>query len=458
MFQYLFLLLAMLLCFAVGAFKFKLPIGLAMAISAILGTILAGEGIPIRHLVEGAFGYFDVILIIAMAMIFMKTIQASGLLHTLSNKMILSLSNRPVLLILAVMFIIMFPGMISGSSTAAVLTTGALVAPVLMNLGIPMNKTAAIIAMGGILGMIAPPINIPVMIIGGGIDMPYVGFELPLILVSFPLAIIISLLLSFKYLSKFDVQDIKGELPESYYKKHGFKIFIPLLILLVLLIGEKALPAVFPQMGMPLIFVLSSLSTIFTGESFSYLKKAKEAISDSLDILGILMGVGMFIQVITLTGVRGYIVNMSLGLPAFLFFVGIAVGMPLFGAFSAYGSASVLGVPFILALIGANEIMTGSALSIFAGLGDLMPPTALAGIFAAQIVGQDNYFKVLKHCYLPAGITIVWGLILIANADWFFSLLAPPFGILYLLIFLIVLTFAFTYSLKLFYQTSNKED
>ena len=54
-------------------------------------------------------------------------------------------------------------------STAAVLTTGAIVAPALMHLGIPRIQTGSIIAMAALYGMIAPPINVPVMIIGGGV-------------------------------------------------------------------------------------------------------------------------------------------------------------------------------------------------------------------------------------------------------------------------------------------------
>jgi hypothetical protein len=84
--------------------------------------------------------------------------------------------------------------------------------------------------------------------------------------------------------------------------------------------------------------------------------------------------------------------------------------MPLFGAVSAYGSASILGVPFILALISKNAIITSSALSAIAGLGDLMPPTALAGLFAAQVVGENNYFKVLRHCLIPALFQLAMGI------------------------------------------------
>jgi len=69
-----------------------------------------------------------------------------------------------------------------------------------------------------------------------------------------------------------------------------------------------------------------------------------------------------------------------------------------------------------LALLGRNEIIVGSALSLIAGLGDLMPPTALAGIFAAQVVGEENYFKVLRHCVVPGLLTAAWGIAVILGA------------------------------------------
>jgi TRAP-type C4-dicarboxylate transport system permease large subunit len=99
-----------------------------------------------------------------------------------------------------------------------------------------------------------------------------------------------------------------------------------------------------------------------------------------------------------------------LSLPPVLLYLGISISMPLFGAVSAYGSASILGVPFILALINKNAIITSAALSAIAGLGDLMPPTALAGIFAAQVVGEKNYFKVLRYCLVPALFELAMGI------------------------------------------------
>jgi len=47
----------------------------------------------------------------------------------------------------------------------------------------------------------------------------------------------------------------------------------------------------------------------------------------------------------------------------------------------------------------------------------LMPPTALAGIFAAQVVGEKNYFKVLKYCIVPTILTAAWCIFIIIFAN-----------------------------------------
>ena len=71
----IFTFVAMVLIFCLSAFFLKLPIGLAMAVGAISGAIIGGYFFPvkelIRHLVEGQFAYFDPILIISTATIFM---------------------------------------------------------------------------------------------------------------------------------------------------------------------------------------------------------------------------------------------------------------------------------------------------------------------------------------------------------------------------------------------------
>ena len=140
----------------------------------------------------------------------------------------------------------------------------------------------------------------------------------------------------------------------------------------------------------------------------------------TIPVIAKLMGVGMFIQVLTLVGARGWIVvsSLSLGL-AFVYFASCTV-MPLFGAVSSYGAASVMGVPFLLVMIqngGCNDIVVAAALSFLCCLGDIMPPTALAGNYAAQIVGL-KYNRVLKNCIVPFVVCVLIGLVVMLSSSY----------------------------------------
>ncbi len=415
--DYLILLL-MVAVFALAAMVLKIPIGLSLVISALTGALLAGEGLPLRHLVEGSFGYFDTILIIVAAMIYMQSLEKSGILDTVTALLLKAFYRHKFPLLMTVMAIIMFPGMITGSSTVAVLSTGALVAPALIRLGLSRVKAAALIAMGAILGMIAPPVNILVMIMGGGVDMPYVGITLPLLIMVVPLAVVIALWLGYRDIRIIDKTELASILPPSLGKRYRWRIIIPL-ALVFLLLTVQSLPRIpVPDLGIPAIFLLGSLACLVGGRRFGLFQATQGALKASMPILAILAGVGMFIQVMTLTGGRGWIILSFLSLPPAFLYAGIATSMPLFGAVSAYGSASILGVPFILALIEKNAIFTSAALSAVAGLGDLMPPTALAGIFAAQVVGEANYFKVLRHCLIPALFQLAAGIGVLLLTPW----------------------------------------
>lgn len=411
----LIVFIIMLGVFMIGCFKFKLPVSISMVISSIAGILVSGVGFDLRHLIEGVFGFIDTMLVIATAMIFMKTLQHSGTLDTFKYQVINKFHRQPILIALFMTAIVMFPGMITGSATAAVLSAGSLVAPVLIAMGMNKVSTAALVALGGMLGMLAPPVNVPVMIIGGGIDMPYTGFTLPLLLITIPLAIFCTIYLCKKEIKEFDINMLKGELEKTEIQ--GFKVYIPIIALIIIMVVSKALPSTVPQLGLPLTFIICSILALFTGRNINPIKVMKESINDSLPVLGILAGVGMFIQVMTLTGVRGFVVVECLSLPAIMLYIAIAVSLPLFGAVSSYGAASVLGVPFVLALIAKDQIIVASAIALIASLGDLMPPTALAGIFAAQVVGLKEYRSVLKKCLVPSIVFIIWGLAFIAFAD-----------------------------------------
>jgi TRAP-type C4-dicarboxylate transport system permease large subunit len=343
-------------------------------------------------------------------MVFMRFVQESGGLDALVFVIIKRFKDLPVLLLPLLMLVAMFPSMITGSSSASVLTAGAIVAPILMVLGVPLHMAGAFIAVAGVLGMIAPPVNIPAMIIGGGIDMPFVGFTLPLILLTIPPAIFFSWFFALKHIKKLSWQELSPKLQAEAYTKYGFRLFVPVILVVTLMVLGQLVPRAFGW-GLPPVFLIGAVCGALIGKRFNVLKAAKNAVNDALPVMAILAGVGMFIQVMTLTGVRGFIVVSALSVPPAMLYAVIAVSIPLFGMVSAFGSASVLGVPFALALLGADQIITVAALSIVAGLGDFMPPTALSAIFAAQVIGEPKYSRVLKKLIIPALIILVWALI-----------------------------------------------
>ena len=212
-----------------------------------------------------------------------------------------------------------------------------------------------------------------------------------------------------------DYEAVKNKLNTESRKKFGFRVYIPIIAAIILMVVSKMVPAF--SIGMPLVFLISAIIGCFTGYKVNLAKVAKDSINSVLPVMGILMGVGMFIQIMTLTGVRGLIVTSCLSLPGWALYVAMAVSMPLFGAVSSFGSASVLGVPFLLAFLNKEEIIVAAALSLIASLGDMMPPTALAGIFAAQVVGLEKYTPVLKKCLVPCLMIIVWGILFILGAN-----------------------------------------
>lgn len=172
----------------------------------------------------------------------------------------------------------------------------------------------------------------------GCFKFPFVGFAVPLLLLTIPVAVFSALFLGLKQAKNMDYEKIEPHLNREMEEKYGFRIYIPLIVLVVLMMLTKVLKVI-PDIGMPLIFLISAVIGLFTGRKVNVVETIQEALHTSLPVMGILMGVGMFIQV--------------------------------------------------------------------------MPPTALAGLFAVQVTGVDNYVKVLKRCLIPMAVMLVYGLIFI---------------------------------------------
>lgn len=391
--------------FVAATMAARWPVGLSLAAAAAVGAVVGRVDEPLRQLVEGTLGYLDAILIILFAVLFMTVLSETGALQRLAAWVVrLSGGNAWALLPLSAL-VVMLPGMITGSSTVAVLTTGALVAPALTSLGLSKVRVAALIAVSSILGMLAPPVNLPAMIIGAGVDLPYVGFEPYLLAATLPLAVLTSWMTGWPLLRSGgrarDVERLAAQLAGG--QSLGWRDSVPWAIVAVLLAGPRLAPAYLPDLGHPLIFFVATVAAgLLFRRRLRPVAVAQRAMDLAMPVLGILVGVGMFLQVMTASGARGALVVSVLSLPRAALYGTALVSLPLFGAVSAFGSASVLGVPLLLALLGGNDVAVAAGLSLLAGLGDLVPPTALAGIFAAQVTGIEGYGAVVRACVAPA--------------------------------------------------------
>ncbi len=410
----LIILLLMLASFALSVFVLKMPAGVSLIIAALVGALVDGHGIPVSHLVEGGFGFMEAILIIATAMIFMKIMEASGVLTQISLGIIKAFHKKPTILIIVIILFIMFPGMLTGLSSTCVLTTGVLVAPILLAIGVPRLAAGSLIAMAAVFGEVAPPISIPVMIIGGGVDMPYIGFTVPLLLVSLPAALFTAIYFRIKFVKKIDIEEVLKKLSSLDKKKRGFVVYIPLIFVIFYMIGEIVFHDYVLHLGVPLIFTIGAILGIIFSPKTPLIKVSREALRMALPVIVILVGVGMFLQILTLTGVRGYLAVSALQLPDAVKYMAASL-MPFMG--SAYASASVIGVPLVYVFIGKSAIVVTASLVMMASLGDLMPPPSLLCAYAAQTVQEENHFKILKQSLIPIAFSMITALIVLIFAE-----------------------------------------
>ncbi|NLH79616.1 MAG: TRAP transporter large permease, partial [Phyllobacteriaceae bacterium] len=108
----------------------------------------------------------------------------------------------------------------------------------------------------------------------------------------------------------------------------------------------------------------------------------------------------------TLTGAKGLLVLGAVLLGAAspaLMYVAMAISLPLLGGvLTTLGAAVILGMPFELAMISKNQIAFVSGMSMLCAFAQLVPPSALGGYFAQDLVGEGTYMPILKKCAIPS--------------------------------------------------------
>jgi Na+/H+ antiporter NhaD/arsenite permease-like protein len=411
---------ALILAVMVGAYvvarALRVSTELALFAAAVAGSLAGGCGLPARQLVEGAFTYFDIVLIFVTATLFMNLLKETGG-AAFAVRAILRRFHRSKGLLLALLAILLLiPGALTGAGSVTVLILGGMVATVLGTMDIPKPKVAAIIFLIAGLSAAAPPINFWAMLTAAGVNMPYVGFFLPLLVPSVLLALATMFIVG-RGARAVDLTRALQELPEAPPRMNWGRVGIPFLVFVLLLAAGRVFPFFFPVLGLPLMFAAAAVAAILLSPvKLAVLRISRETVHQLLPLIGTLTCAGVLVQVMTLTGVRGLIAITTVTLPLTIVFLTLFVTLPVSETVLMWGSAPVLGVPLVLFFntVGLNPIVALSGMTILWPLGDAIPPTAIIGRLTVATVGmKEPYRRFLKYCLVPAVLIAAIGTLMV---------------------------------------------
>jgi len=411
----------------VGAYSLakwkKLSVEISMLLAAVAGGI-AGAIVNtppasqlVRHLVEGAFTYLDVILVFSTATIFMAIVSESGGVNYIVRGTIKHFYNKRIIVLILLMIIILIPGALTGAGSVSLLVVGAPVALALGYLGIPIKRVAAILFIVAGLSAAAPPVNIWAMILCAGTAIPYVGFELPLGLPVLLLGTFTVLFLGWKRERKMDLEEVLKEMPEVPAKMSWWRMLLPFLVFFGLVIAYRIWPFSMPIMGLPLEFAVAALvAFLVSPKKINILVLSGETMKRLLPLLGTMVIVGMLQQVMTVTGVRGLISFAVISIPLVLLYILLIIIIPVSEGVLTYGAAAILGIPLVWFLdsIGLHATVVIAGLSILWPLGDGLPPTALIGRLSVMVSEyKESYWTFLRSTWVPWILITIVGILLI---------------------------------------------
>lgn len=335
----------------------------------------------IRHLVEGSFTYFDVCLIFLTATYFMALYKEAGGVAFIVREIVRTFHSRRIVCLLLLVVVMMVPGAITGSGATTVLTVGSLVGAVLVSMGVPEDKRVALIFLLAAMSAACPPINLWAMMASAGANMPYVGFAIPLAILSISGALFSAFWLAGRGKSV-DLEKAPADLPKVPAGWNWTRASVPFIVLIALVLAGRILPYSFPIIGLPLIFMISGLTVLFVSPVKPRLfLVACATVKNLLGLVGIMVVVGALIQITALSGVRGLLSLAVVTLPLSVLFYTLWIILPVSEGVLQYAVAPLFGVPLVMLfnMKGLNPIISLAAWSVMWPLGDCLPPTAVVG-------------------------------------------------------------------------------
>jgi len=416
MFTYAGLVLGVMVAVYAAAKAFKLSTEMAMFAAALGGSLAGGFGLPPRHIAEGAMTYLDINLIFITATLFMNILKESGGVAFAVRGILTRFYWSRTILVILLTVLLLLPGALTGAGSVTVLITGGMVAVVLQTMGVSLVRTAAIVFIIAGLSAAAPPVSLWAMMTAAGVNMPYVGFFWPLLVPCVLLSLVTIFLLGWRG-EKIDLEKALRELPMPPAGMGWGKIFLPFLVFGALIFVGRTWPHDTPVVGLPLMFAFAALTSfLLSPVKLDFLRISRETVHQLLPLVGTLTCVGILVQIMTLTGVRGLLAVTAVTLPVALVFATLFIVLPVSEAVLMWGAAPVLGVPLVLLFntIGLDPIVALAGMSVIWPLGDALPPTAIIGRLTVDVVGyRDRYAQFLKACIVPGVIIALVGTLMV---------------------------------------------
>ncbi len=416
MFTYAGMILGVMVAAYIIAKFLKLSTELSMLTAAIAGALAGGFGIPVRHIAEGAITYLDICLIFISATLFMNTLKESGGVAFVVRGILVKFHRQRALLLVLLTILLLLPGALTGAGSVTVLITGGMVSVVLYYMGISKLRTAAIVFLIAGLSAAAPPVSLWAMMTAAGVNMPYVGFFWPLLIPCVVCALLTIFILGWKG-TRTDLEKALAELPEPPERMSWLKVILPFAVFMALIVIGRQWPHSTPIIGLPMMFVCAAaMSYVLSPVKLDFLEISRDTVEQLLPLVGTLTCVGVLVQIMTLTGVRGLLAVTVVTLPVAVVFATLWLVLPISEAVLMYGAAPVLGVPLVLLFntMGLDPIVALAGMSVIWPLGDALPPTAIIGRLTVDVVDyEDSYVKFLKACIVPAIIIMIVGTLMV---------------------------------------------
>ncbi|MFH1573462.1 MAG: C4-dicarboxylate ABC transporter [Acidobacteriota bacterium] len=389
---------------------------LCMQAAALAGALAGGYWFPARHIAEGAITYLDINLIFISATFFMNLLKESGGIAFVVRRILIRFHRRRALLLVLLAALLLVPGALTGAGSVTVLITGGMVATVLHYMGISKLKTSVIVFVIAGLSAAAPPVSLWAMLTAAGVNMPYVGFFLPLLVPCVIAALLTVFIMGWRG-TPTDLEMALRNLPQPPEGMSWHRILLPFLVFFGLIYVGRQWPHSTPVLGLPLMFTCAALAAyVLSPRRLEILKVARATVEQLLPLIATLTCAGILVQIMTLTGARGLLAVTAVTLPVTAVFATLFLVLPASEAVLMYGAAPVIGVPLVLLFntIGLNPIVALAGMSVIWPLGDALPPTAIIGRLTVDVVGyREPYTRFLKTCLVPAVIIMVLGTLMV---------------------------------------------